>query len=61
MVPTIHRLHPLKGWQRLTSQVYVDNPSEVPENPDISDGLSTVIMLNPESDGLAVIQELCYN
>lgn len=53
--------HPLKGWQRLTSQVYVDNPSEVPENPDISDGLSTVIMLNPESDGLAVIQELCYN
>lgn len=39
----------------------MDNPSEVSENLDISDVLSTVIMLNPESDGLAVIQEICYN
>lgn len=51
----------LKSSFDFTSQVYVDNPSEVPENPDISDVLSTVIMLNPESDGLAVIQEICYN
>ena len=49
----------MKSSSDFTSQVYVDNPSEVPENPDISDVLSTVIMLNPESDGLAVIQEIC--
>ncbi len=38
----------------------MDNPSEVSENPDISDVLSIVIMLNPESDGLAVIQEMFH-
>ena len=50
----------LKSSSDFTSQVYVDNPSEVSENPDISDVLSIVIMLNPESDGLAVIQEMFH-
>ena len=45
----------------ITSEASIRYKDEAELLNGAEDGLSTVIMLNPESDGLAVIQELCYN